>query len=338
MSRKLKIVELLRNNSFLKWLREGESVDDEYWKNWQSESSENLALMKDAADMERGIPFRKQQLDPSQSQAGWNKIEARIKAEKRPSFTPHWQFMKLAVAVLVLAVVGIAINSYLQKAQWVTVKTAFGETKTILLPDNSEVILGANSELFYDKRLAKQKQRDIVLKGEAFFKVQRIESGTPFSVQLKDIYVEVLGTSFNVNAYSTNTVVSLVEGSLRLSKQKPENTATGEPDMSSILLEPKQTAWFDQEQQTFVLATGDTNHWTSWINKEWSFGNGTSLATIFEKIEATYGLKVVVRDTTILNKKLAGKVSIESPDILFQSLATLLDLKITQKGKQLIIE
>ena len=42
--------------------------------------------------------------------------------------------------------------------------------------------------------------------------------------------------------------------------------------------------------------------------------------------------------TTILNKKLAGKVSIESPDILFQSLATLLDLKITQKGKQLIIE
>jgi ferric-dicitrate binding protein FerR (iron transport regulator) len=327
--------ELLKNTSFLKWIGRGQPADDEQWNNWEAKDPGNSELARDAADIFRGIPFRKQQLEESQSEAGWDKIEARIKAEKRPLISSRRQIMRVAAAVFFLAIAMLAINWYVERPQWIIVSTAFGETKTILLPDNSEVILGANAELTYDKKMANRAKREVMLTGEAFFKVQRSDNGAPFSVQLSDVFIEVLGTSFNVNAYTTKAVISLVEGRLRLCKKQKnkENTI-----ISSTLLEPMQTAWFDDEQQVFVLTAGETDYWTSWIDKEWSFGTSTTLATVLGKIETTYGLKAVVRDPSILDKKLAGKVSIESPEILFESLAVLLDLKITQKGQQLIIE
>jgi ferric-dicitrate binding protein FerR (iron transport regulator) len=337
MSRKLNISELLQNSSFLKWLQEGQPTDDEQWQSWQAEDADHRALTKEAADIVRGIPFRKQEMDASQSQAGWDKIEARIKTEKKPSFVYRRQIMPLVAALFLLVVAGLAINGYVQRSQWIVVKTNFGETRTILLPDSSTVILGAHSELTYDKQLAQKATRKVALKGEAFFKVQHHYRNAPFNVQLSDMEVEVLGTSFNISAYKPNAVVSLVEGSLRLSKKTNERTREA-VSSTSILLEPDQTAWFDEGAQNFVLAQGKTDYWTSWIDQEWSFGDGIPLSAVLEKIEAIYGLKVVVKDPGVLNEKLAGKVSIESPDILFESLAVLLDLKITRKGQQLIIE
>lgn len=336
MSRKLNISELLKNTSFLKWIERGQSADDEQWNNWQAKDLDNSELARDAADIFRGIPFRKQQLEESQSQAGWDNIHRRIKIEKRPSPIFRRQVLRLVASLLFLAVAGGAINWYLQQPQWVSIQTVFGETKTVLLPDESEIILGPNSVLTYDKKMAERAKREVQLEGEAFFKVQSVKEA-PFSVQLGGYYVEVLGTSFNVSAYNDNAVVSLVEGSLRLSKEE-NKTVGSEATTTSILLEPEQTAWFDEEQQSFVLKHGETDYWTSWINKEWSFGKGTSLAVVLEKIETAYGLKAIINDPSILNKKLAGKISIESPEILFESLAVFLDLKITQRDQQLVIE
>lgn len=333
MNRKLNIAELLENTSFLEWIKKGSPADDGQWGKEETQGVENRALLEDATVIMEGIPFRKQEVDPAKAKAGWEKIEARIKANQETPEIKRKPYRRWAAMLLFLIVSGLALNWYLQSPDWVTVKTAYGATETVILPDHSTIVLGANSQITYDRKLTKRKVREIALKGEAFFKVSPSDKGAPFTVTLQDVFVEVLGTSFNINAYQSEAIISLEEGSLRLSSIP--TTAT---ERTSILLEPSQTAWFDQEQQAFVLASEKNDYWTSWVNKEWSFGKGTSIQEVLKKIKTTYGLETVVKDATVLEGKIAGKVSIESPEILFQSLEVYLDRKITRKGQQLIIE
>jgi len=80
----------------------------------------------------------------------------------------------------------------------VLIKTGVGETKQVALLDGSEVILNANSVLSYSKS-EWDDQREVYLKGEAFFKVKK---GSDFVVKTDQGQVKVLGTQFDVKALS----------------------------------------------------------------------------------------------------------------------------------------
>ncbi|AUC21579.1 anti-sigma factor, partial [Polaribacter sejongensis] len=87
-------------------------------------------------------------------------------------------------------------------------KTAFAETKNFNLPDNSEVVLNANSEISYAKD-SWQENRNLTLDGEAFFKVQK---GEKFTVNTEVGRVTVLGTQFNVKERENYFEVKTFEG------------------------------------------------------------------------------------------------------------------------------
>ena len=95
--------------------------------------------------------------------------------------------------------------------------TTFGEWKTITLPDGSVVELNANSLLTITKHWSENNNRTVWLTGEAFFKVKKIPSTKcKFIVKTKDLKVEILGTSFNVNSRFDQTEVFLEEGKVKL--------------------------------------------------------------------------------------------------------------------------
>lgn len=99
-----------------------------------------------------------------------------------------------------------------------TLSTAKGETYQVRLPDGSMVWLNAASSLTYSAQLLEQGKRKVKLDGEGYFEIAK-DATHPFVVATGKDEIEVLGTHFNVNAYTDEPVkkTTLLEGSVRIS-------------------------------------------------------------------------------------------------------------------------
>lgn len=76
--------------------------------------------------------------------------------------------------------------------------------KKIVLPDGSLIWLNFDTKLRY----AQQDAREVWLEGEAYFEVAR-QQGKPFVVHAGKLDIQVLGTSFNIDAYTTASPVTV---------------------------------------------------------------------------------------------------------------------------------
>lgn len=152
----------------------------------------------------------------------WKNISSRIKAdvaeksEARVVKLNSRIFYYIAASVSLFAVVFFVFTSK------TTVSTHLAETKTISLPDGSEVTLNANSKLTAP-RFAWIGDRKVSLEGEAFFKVTK---GKTFTVESIAGTVTVLGTSFNVNARASVYNVACYTGKVKVRSNNDEVTLT----------------------------------------------------------------------------------------------------------------
>ncbi|MDR1173035.1 MAG: FecR domain-containing protein [Bacteroidales bacterium] len=96
--------------------------------------------------------------------------------------------------------------------QYVEATANRGEIKTVTLPDNSRVVLNANSTIRYPAVFATG-ERVVELQGEASFDVTR-NPDQPFVVKTDVSTVRVLGTAFDVMAYREDryATVSVISG------------------------------------------------------------------------------------------------------------------------------
>ncbi|HUC82980.1 MAG TPA: FecR domain-containing protein [Flavisolibacter sp.] len=111
-----------------------------------------------------------------------------------------------------LTALSVAIN---------TLQTPRGGQYAIQLPDGSKVWLNAESTLTFPVAFT-GRSREVELTGEAYFEIAN-NSSQPFFVFLPDSgQVEVVGTQFNVNSYSDETVqtVTLREGSVLVKSRR----------------------------------------------------------------------------------------------------------------------
>ncbi|MGS0524967.1 FecR domain-containing protein [Zobellia nedashkovskayae] len=98
---------------------------------------------------------------------------------------PFKKFIRIAAAA---AVIIFGSYFYLNNLDE-NIVTEYAENKEVVLPDNSKVRLNADSELSYSERKW-SKERNVELKGEAFFKVAK---GKRFTVATDAGKVAVLG-------------------------------------------------------------------------------------------------------------------------------------------------
>jgi len=78
---------------------------------------------------------------------------------------PRWNW----VAAACVSLIALAGALWWYDQQPVTISTAFGETRTIRLPDGSHVTLNAHSTLSYPRHWDSGQARQVWLQGEAFF-------------------------------------------------------------------------------------------------------------------------------------------------------------------------
>ena len=102
------------------------------------------------------------------------------------------------------------------KERYNTLNVPAGGQYRLALPDGSKVWLNAGSSLTYPTVFA-GKKRTVSLTGEGYFEVTK-DPMYPFEVTAGENSIQVLGTHFNINAYSDEPVlmVTLAEGSVRV--------------------------------------------------------------------------------------------------------------------------
>lgn len=108
-----------------------------------------------------------------------------------------------------------------QKENTESTLIAFSGKQLVHLPDGSTVLLNDNSSLKYDQDSFDSKTREVTLTGEAYFDIKRNEKKA-FIVHTGKVQTKVLGTAFNINAYSnTNKIeVTVTRGKVQVGDQE----------------------------------------------------------------------------------------------------------------------
>lgn len=192
--------------------------------------------------------------------------------------------------------------------QYSQIKTGYGEIKSIILPDSSLVTLNANSSIRIPENWSDVSGRQVWLEGEAYFQVQKKPATVAkFVVHTRQVDVEVLGTKFNVNARRDRAIVSLEEGKVRLSMHGRDSAVLEK--RVPMILRPGQVVQIDEAQQAKINDDKDVAAHSSWTRHEFHFDN-TPLKDIAGMIEDTYGYKMEVEDTSMLNVAISGDVRV----------------------------
>jgi hypothetical protein len=142
------------------------------------------------------------------------------------------------------------------KQRYNTISTSPGDQYQVILSDGTKIRLNAASSIRFPVAFPGN-HRWVQIKGEAFFDVAP-DKNRPFYVRVPHAEIRVLGTSFNVNAYSSTTVTTLISGSLAL--------ANG---TDSVRLQPGQEAIVrnslpDEFPARIVVQRADTTEVLSW--------------------------------------------------------------------------
>ena len=217
----------------------------------------------------------------------WEELEADILVGKR---FPWKVFLAVAASILVLFSVGLNVFWFFDKEEKQEIQMCEfsvplgGGLANLTLSDGSKVTLNSGSTITYPSQFAAT-HREVSLVGEAFFDVAK-DSTRPFSVDLSDYKVSVLGTSFNIEAYEGFDYVktTLFTGSIDIN---PHNPNVGE----NFRLKPHESCVYSKRDQKYRIVKEDFMLDASWRSGVFKFKD-TSLQDICRKLEQIYGVEI----------------------------------------------
>lgn len=164
-----------------------------------------------------------------------------------------------------------------------TLATPKGGQYKLVLPDGSKVWLNAASSIKYPT-VFNEKQRSVEITGEAYFEITK-DQHKPFHVHLPANMgggqVEVLGTHFNVNAYSDEGDIktTLLEGKVKVKS-----------DERSVVLNPGEQARM-KDKTAQVVKGIDTEEIVAWTNGMFIFRD-QRIEDIMKQISRWYDVEI----------------------------------------------
>ena len=177
-----------------------------------------------------------------------------------------------------------------------TICTPRGRDFKVVLSDGTVVLLNADSRLIFPTHF-NGKERDVKLVGEAYFKVAHDEKRA-FIVQVGDLEVKVLGTSFNVSAYedAKDVTVVLLEGKVGVYAQK-----------ISHIMKPGDKIEYNKATHKI---TATQVHPSDYI--EWTKGNiyfeKESLENIMKTLSRIYDVEIRFDSNKLPNEYFTGTI------------------------------
>ena len=193
-----------------------------------------------------------------------------------------------------------------EKAVFNTVIVPHGKRTQIILSEGTKVWLNSGSKLVYPAVFAKNK-REVYLDGEAVFDVAHLNDRS-FVVSTKDFDIKVLGTIFNVCAYSDdqNSNAVLEQGKIELINRRSSVLSN-----KHLMILPGTMAVFDPNQNTFEKQQVNPRKYLSWREGYLIF-NSEKLQNIIRKLGRYYNKEMVIIDNQLKDETFSGYLDLKN--------------------------
>lgn len=247
----------------------------------------------------------------------WNNIR-RVTIHK---YKRLYNWTAAACAVFIIAIGGYQFLNQSKKSEVeITSTITFkDDIRLINLPDGTRVWLNQNSKIEFPVQFSNN-ERNVTLKGEAFFEVKR-DPSKPFIITSGAIKTTVLGTSFNIKAYNE--------------KQPEVNVRTGkvkvEGENNTVLLLRGDKAVYASASSTIKKEK------TAILEPEWKkallYVDGLTLEQVLDKLKEENDFKVNYLEDDLKNLTIQG--TLDSRQGLYEMLQTIafaLEIKIQSTG------
>lgn len=237
--------------------------------------------------------------------------------ERKLIQSPLFVWWQRVAAILILPVIMVAgylmynqsFRTTASEIAYQEIKSPFGITSKIDLPDGTTVWLNSGSKLKYPVAFVSN-ERNVYLSGEAFFKVHS-DKIHPFIVSTDKMNVKATGTQFNVEAYSTDsiTAVTLVEGKVDVNI-----------GMTTIeKLKPNQRIVLNSNSNTYTKTETDAKHWGVWKDGILAFRD-QPLEDVFKRLGRTFNIDIKVKDSIVAKQLYRATFEEESLDDILKLL------------------
>lgn len=317
MNKNYTVEELSINADFIDWVKGGQSQDSEWYD--LSQKSNHRLDVKEAIAIVNSLKFKSETNIKSSKARVWSRIEKSVKVEENPKKNSGIiRYIALTAAAACLAFLFIYPNlstSYLEMTNNEAVVNSYQ------LPDKSKIDFTPGSTILFSEDNYSS-NREIELDGEAFFDVEKGES---FTVLTSDVKVEVLGTSFLIKEVGDETTVSCFTGRVKVTNLKLQ---------SSTILTAKESALVNYDKSEIVKESHNAL-FVPWKEKEFTF-KGQSLDTVFSEVAKKYKMTINAEDD-ILSSNFTGTIPQSTIKNVLEQICWPMNLSYSIDGNQVNI-
>ncbi|MBX2921194.1 MAG: FecR domain-containing protein [Chitinophagaceae bacterium] len=258
--------------------------------------------------------------------AAWAKFQAAISENPPGTRIIKFSWFRMVAAILIIAA-GVLLTYSIYQPGEITpeqiVSRSGNEVKTDTLPDHSVVTLNKKAVLSYPSSF--QKQRHVKLSGEAFFNIMP-DKTKPFTIDVDNIRVKVIGTSFNIKNNNSATEIVVSTGIVRVTREN-------------------ETIELRAGEQTTITAL--TNKLEKGSNTDKLFNyyvsrtfvcDNTPLWKLVDKLNEAYDVHITIAKKELRALPLTVTFNEESLDTIFEILSQTLMIKVTRNGDDIVLQ
>lgn len=262
----------------------------------------------------------------------------------------NWPRFAVAASLVLAVLIGIGAlipdgDESASDTNVLRYSTRVGEQKVVNLPDGSEITMNTGSLMLVE--MSDVQRRVILEQGEAYFAVAPDEN-RPFSVDLGEHSVTVLGTEFNILKYPENFTIAVVEGEVSLHCKEEPVSAN-----SLQLLQNKESVKLSDPGQVRLVA-GDVAEYNSIDHQlvgfhdqdisrfqNWRTGklyfDEVPLFKVVHELNRYSGKKIMIEDSAVMNLKIYAAVDLKYPDEVLIDLEKVLPIRVVRHFDRTII-
>lgn len=256
---------------------------------------------------------------------------------------PLWRstFWRVAAAVFIL--IGAGWGFFLVREQpasrvnlaiagTVTHQSAKGQTKFVILPDGSRVVLHGDTRIEYDRDF-NSKTREVSLTGEAYFDVVHLNAADrkplPFVIRTGKIRTTVLGTAFSIKSLPSEkeVVVTVTRGKVRVD----------DGGKHTSLLTANQQMTYNTHTTVADEKEVKSQELTAWVQADMVFQE-MPFGELAEMLAKRYGVSISFQNPQLQKCLITGRFSgTETLEEVFKVLTITSNTKYTLESGDLVL-
>jgi transmembrane sensor len=298
---------------------------------FMNESGKSRKQMTELRNMEKHWKYYDQNPSGQNWDSGeaWNRLHQKLESEglledlpKHPGSFTFTPLLRIAASIMLILAIGIpALYFGVIRENRVDTnmhQLAEVDVTTVDLPDGSRVYLNKGSEISYSK--AFKNQRDVELKGEAFFDVMS-DPQNPFTVRSGEMMVTVLGTSFNVKQlnHSNEAEVYVKTGLVKVSLERSDQFIYLEPEGLGVI-----------KNRHLISEVQEDPNYISWKTKDFKFVN-SALTEVLLELEESYHVMIHTEDVDISGLRITTSYSGQSINAILETIATAFEMNVIKR-------